>query len=58
MTRFVIPWEYGSDQPVTAVHVLDPASNLTEQDFEPYAAGVTMKDVFGTYARKHWRKGL
>ncbi|EIW67684.1 hypothetical protein TREMEDRAFT_33515 [Tremella mesenterica DSM 1558] len=53
----VVVMSFSLDDFLTAVHTLDPNSNLTEKDFKPYAEHVTVKDVFGIYARKKWKHG-
>lgn len=40
---------------VIAVHDLDPRSNLTMSDFEPYAEGLKIDVLWGMYAQQKWR---
>lgn len=40
---------------VTAANVLDPARNVTFEDFKPYAERVLVNALFSKYARLEWQ---
>jgi hypothetical protein len=40
---------------VTAVRTLDPATELTKNDFRPYAEGLAVNRLWGMYAQSHWQ---
>ncbi|ODN81879.1 hypothetical protein L202_02229 [Cryptococcus amylolentus CBS 6039] len=54
----VVCMDFALDDFLTAVNTLDPTINLQPSHMKPYAEGLTIQDVFGKYAEKHWRKGL
>jgi hypothetical protein len=43
-----------SDLAVTAANFLAPERGVAVEDFEPYAEGTLINEVFGRYARIAW----
>nr|XP_018262156.1 vacuolar protein [Kwoniella dejecticola CBS 10117]OBR84314.1 vacuolar protein [Kwoniella dejecticola CBS 10117] len=54
----VVSMDFALDDFLSAVNSLDPTIGLKEKHMKPYAKGIQINTVFGTYAREMWQAGL